>query len=657
MTNSTQLYSREVDGDAATVFTTNKPVVTGALNAHVPGEILIQFAPGADAQLRGAALSSIGGQVAEVLRGGLPGQASEGLLVRVKLAPGLSVEQALDAVSSRAGVRFAEPNFIYTVDATTTNDPIYADAKLWGMYGDGSNPSNKYGSQAGEAWAAGQTGSNKVVVGVVDTGIDYTHPDLYLNVWLNQKEIPSAIRSLLSDVDNDGLITFRDLNATANAAYVSDLNLNGRIDAGDLLKDTRWANGTDDDANGYKDDLIGWDFVNNDNDPMDDNDHGTHVSGTIAALGNNNAGVAGVTWSSQIVGLKFLSATGSGSLSNAILALDYYTAAASSANQNYVATNNSWGGGGFSQSLLDSIVRGAKADVLFIAAAGNGGRDGIGDNNDSTANYPSNYDTTSAAGYDAVIAVASTTRTGSLSSFSNFGATTVDLGAPGSGIYSTVPGGGYASFSGTSMATPHVAGAVALLSAVNLGLTAPELKAQLLASVTKTASLTGKTVTDGRLDAANLLGLTSSPVNEVQGAAGSDTVRGTAGNDKIWGMPKDGSDLGKGAQDTLIGGGGADIFVLGDERGVFYDDAKARSAGTSDYAIIQDFNRAEGDQIQIRGSLASYHQKALTLNGTSGMGIYHDSNGDGKFDSRDELIAFVQNVTTPLTADAFLFVG
>ncbi len=655
MERTAQIFSREEDNGPATSFSTKtaSPSATGSLNAHVPGEILVQFTSAADANLRGAALASVSGQAAEVLRGHLPSQASEGMLVRVKVGGGLTVEQALEIISKLPGVRFAEPNFTYTTDAVTTNDPIYADAKLWGMYGDQTNPSNKYGSQAGEAWSL-TTGSSKVVVGVVDSGIDYTHPDLYLNVWLNQREIPASFRASLTDVDADGVISFRDLNASQNASFVTDLNQNGRIDAGDLLSDSRWENGVDDDANGYIDDFVGWDFVNNDNDPMDDNDHGTHVFGTIAAQGNNSLGVAGVTWSTQVMGLKFLSATGSGSLSNAILALDYYTAATTSSAQNYAATNNSWGGGGFSQSLLDAIVRGAKADVLFVAAAGNGGFDGNGDDNDTTANYPSNYDTTAGAGYDAVIAVASITRSGALSSFSNFGDVTVDLGAPGSGIFSTVPGGGYASFSGTSMATPHVAGAIALLSATNLGLSAAQLKAQLLATVTPTDSLAGKTVTGGRLDAATLVGVTNSvAVNVVQGKTGSDTVSGTVANDKIWGMPNTGTDLGQGAVDTLVGSTGADIFVLGDERGMFYNDGKARSAGTSDYAIISDFNRAEGDKIQIRGSLQSYH---LTQHDATTMAIYHDTNADGKFDSRDELIALVKN-TTSLTSDDFLFVG
>jgi subtilisin family serine protease len=171
-----------------------------------------------------------------------------------------------------------------------------------------------------------------------------------------------------------------------------------------------------------------------------------------------------------------------------------------------VATNNSWGGGGFSQGLLDAINRGGNAGILFIAAAGNGGSDGVGDNNDTTATYPSNYQCTNGGtrGWDCVIAVASITSTGAKSSFSNYGATTVDLGAPGSGIYSTLPGKGgsstYGSYSGTSMATPHVTGAAALYAAGHAGASAQQIKDAILSSTVFTSSLDGRTVTEGRLN-------------------------------------------------------------------------------------------------------------------------------------------------------------
>ncbi|MCA3364964.1 MAG: S8 family serine peptidase [Roseomonas sp.] len=381
--------------------------------------------------------------------------------------------------------------------AVVSNDAGYTSGMLWGMLGDTGAVRNAFGSQANEAWAEGVTGSTSNVVGVIDTGIDYTHPDLYLNIWLNQREIPVNLRAGLSDIDADDLITFRDLNGTANASYVMDYNRNGFIDAGDLLNDARWENGTDEDGNGYRDDLIGWDFANNDNDPFDDNGHGTHVGGTIGGMGGNDIGVAGVNWTVQMVALKFLSARGSGSFNGAINAVNYFTDAAIRASdaEDFIATNNSWGGGGYSTLLNEAIGRGAQQDILFIAAAGNSSR-----NNDVQATYPANYTTNAIAGYDAVISVASLTNTGSLSSFSNYGATTVDIAAPGSAIYSTLPGGRYGTYSGTSMATPHVTGAVALYAAEHPDATAAEIRAALLNSAAATPSLGDVMVTGGRLD-------------------------------------------------------------------------------------------------------------------------------------------------------------
>jgi len=234
----------------------------------------------------------------------------------------------------------------------------------------------------------------------------------------------------------------------------------------------------------------GYDFVNNDTDPTDDQGHGTHVAGTIGAVGNNAMGVAGVNWQVKMIGLKFLSASGSGSIADAIRAVQY---AATNTALNIKITNNSWGGGGFSQGLYEAIkISGELYGQLFIAAAGNDGVD-----NDDVPHYPSSYDLTN------IIAVAAIAEDGSMAEFSCYGLESVDLGAPGVDIMSSVIGGAgdqYGTKSGTSMACPHVAGAAALLWSLNPDYTPEEIRSALLESVATNAALTGMTVTDGELD-------------------------------------------------------------------------------------------------------------------------------------------------------------
>lgn len=298
--------------------------------------------------------------------------------------------------------------------------------------------------KAPQAWDT-FTGDANFVVADIDTGIDRTHPDLAANMWTNPGEIAG--------------------------------------------------NNIDDDGNGYIDDVYGWDWAYGDNDPSDLNGHGSHTSGTVGAVGNNGVGVVGVNWNVKIMALKFLNDSGSGSTSNAISALNY------AVNKGVKVSNNSWGGGGFSQALYDAIENSKSVGHLFIAAAGNNGT-----NNDTTAFYPANYTN------DNLISVAAIDINDNKASFSNYGATTVDLGAPGVNIVSTTPNNTYSSYSGTSMATPHVAGAAALLYGLNPTWTYAQVRDRILSTARPIAALSGKTVTGGTLDlAAAVSGSTPPP--------------------------------------------------------------------------------------------------------------------------------------------------
>ncbi|WP_454829364.1 S8 family peptidase [Pseudoxanthomonas wuyuanensis] len=421
-------------------------VVSGlkAGRPHVAGELLVKYRDGVSAASREAVQHGLGAQKLETLRGGT---AKKGELALLRMQPGLDLAAAVRAINNDPAIEYAEPNWIYTIDASS-NDTYYTSGSLWGMYGDASSPANQYGSQAADAWAGGHTDCGNVIVGVIDEGIYHDHEDLAANIWLNPYDP-------VDGVDNDG--------------------------------------------NGYVDDVRGWDFdggSNNINSGGANDDHGTHVAGTIGAGGGNGKGVAGVCWSGvKMISAKFLGRRG-GTTANAVKAVDYLTDLKVRHGLNIVATNNSWGGGGFSQALQDAITRAGNAEILFIAAAGNDAYD-----NDTTASYPSNYPNAN------IIAVASTTSSGGLSSFSQWGKTTVDLGAPGSAIYSTVPKtskgkliSGYASYSGTSMATPHVTGAAALYASSRPGVTAANIKAAILNSTVPTPALQNKTVTGGRLN-------------------------------------------------------------------------------------------------------------------------------------------------------------
>lgn len=419
--------------------------------AFVPGEVVVKLRPAA----RGVA-----GALAQGMNLQMTRSSPSGEFVVLKDNTGKDVQQLADSLKADPNVEYAEPNYLYYA-LGTPNDPRFN--QLWGMHNTGQTGGTADADiDAPEAWDI-TTGDTTVIVGVIDTGIDYKHPDLAANMWTNPGE------DAWSDPNNPNT-----------------------------------GNGIDDDNNGYVDDWRGWDFVNNDNDPFDDNGHGTHCAGTIGAVGNDGVGVAGVNWRVKIMPLKFLSANGSGSLAAAIDAINY-------ANHFGVnLTSNSWGGGGRSQALEDAIRAANTAGSLFVAAAGNNGTD-----NDATPNYPSNYDVPN------VLAVAAIDHNGNLASFgsgggggicgcagevlpspgSNYGATTVDLAAPGKEILSTTPNNGYSSFSGTSMATPHVSGVAALTLARFGSLTVTQLKQRLMNSVDVRPSLQGKMVTGGSINA------------------------------------------------------------------------------------------------------------------------------------------------------------
>jgi subtilisin family serine protease/uncharacterized membrane protein len=360
----------------------------------------------------------------------------------------------LASLSSRADVEYAEPNFVVHA-FSEPNDPLFPS--LWGLRNVGQavngTPAGSAGSDisALEAWDIA-IGSRVNVVAVVDTGINYAHSDLIANVW----SAPSPFT-----------VTIGGVSITCAAG------------------------------------THGFNAIDRTCDPMDDHNHGTHVSGTIGASGHNGIGVTGVNWIASIMGLKFLNAGGSGTVADAVDALEFAIQVkeqfAGTGSANIRVLSNSWGGGSFSQALLDEINAANSHDMLFVAAAGNSGL-----SNDIVPAYPASYNAPN------VVAVAATTNTDARAFFSNYGGQTVHLGAPGVDVLSTIRGEGYAYFSGTSMATPHVSGAAALvLSQCPLGTS--ELKATLVDSVDFVSSLASLTIAGGRLNVTRALQSCTAP--------------------------------------------------------------------------------------------------------------------------------------------------
>src|SRR5262245_11530763 len=392
-----------------------------------PREVLVKFRSAPQGDELPAIGDQIGAETIEPI-----GRAG---LRRIR-ARALDVPALLRLLASHPDVLYAEPN--YLVQAfTEPNDPSFP--QLWGLENVGQVVNGSTGVpgadiHATQAWDL-SFGSTAQVVAVVDTGIDYTHPDLAANIWSAPANFTVTIGGVTVSCPA-GSHGFNVINMTCN--------------------------------------------------PMDDHNHGTHVSGTIGAAGGNAVGVVGVNWTTQLMGVKFLDANGSGSLADAIKGMEFAIQAkrafAGSGGANVRILSNSWGGGGFSQAMLDEINSANAEDMLFVAAAGNSGL-----NNDALPTYPGSYRAPN------VIAVAATNNTDARASFSNYGATSVHLGAPGVDILSTTIGNTYSSFSGTSMATPHVSGAAALVLS-HCAFSTDALKDALLSTVDQVPALASITI-------------------------------------------------------------------------------------------------------------------------------------------------------------------
>lgn len=419
-----------------------------AMAANTPAEddsLLVMFKETVSKEQRENVIRSVGGILRETDALGRDlrmRHVAQGRINEIRVANAAQRDRALKRLAMHPLIEVAEPNYTISINdiqmQSMPNDPGFSD--MWAMENTGQ-AGGTIGADisALDAWGI-STGDNTMVIGVIDSGVDYNHPDLAPNIWQNPGEDCS--------------------------------------------------NGIDDTGTGVIDDCHGYSAIYDNGDPMDENGHGTHVAGTIGAAGNNNLGVVGVNWDIKIAGCQFLDGAGFGSTAGAIACIDYFTNLKVNHGVNLVATNNSWGGGAYSESLRTAIADGIDAGIMFVAAAGNDGT-----NSDVIPSYPASYD------LDGIVAVANTNRNDGLSGTSTYGLESVDLGAPGSAILSTYLNNGYATASGTSMASPHVAGVAGLIWSIAPHLSVNEVKQILMDSGDSIPALAGLTVSGNRLNA------------------------------------------------------------------------------------------------------------------------------------------------------------